>query len=102
MRKLKGTIVSNKMQKTVVVKIDRLKTHQKYQKRFLVSKKYKAHADAEFAVGDIVIIQETRPLSKEKRWKVVEKVGSAIVPETVDELEISPEVETPETGEANS
>src|SRR3989338_8067296 len=101
MRKLKGTVVSNKMQKTVVVKIDRLKMHPKYQKRFHASKKYKAHAEGEFVVGDIVIIKETRPLSKEKRWKVVEKVGSINVADVGEELELPAEGEE-KPSEANS
>lgn len=75
MRKLKGTIISNKMIKTVVVRVDRLKKHPKYQKYYRVSKKFKAHDEkGEYKVGDTVIIQETRPISKEKRWGVVELV----------------------------
>lgn len=75
MRKLKGTIVSNKMVKTVVVRVDRLKKHPKYQKYYRLSQKFKAHDEkGEYGIGDQVIIQETRPLSKEKRWKVVELV----------------------------
>ena len=75
MRKLKGTIVSNKMTKTVVVKVGSLKKHQKYQKFYKVSKKYKAHDEkGEYKIGDVVMIQETRPISKEKRWKVIELV----------------------------
>ena len=63
------------MAKTVVVRIDRLKKHPKYQKYFRVSKKFKAHVDgSEYHEGDTVRIQETRPLSKEKRWKVIELV----------------------------
>lgn len=73
MRKLRGTIVSNKMTKTVVVRVDRLKKHPKYQKYYRLSKKFKAHDEkGEYRIGDVVIIQETRPLSKEKRWRVVE------------------------------
>lgn len=75
MRKLKGTVVSNKMLRTVVVRVDRLKKHPKYLKYFRVSQTYKAHDEKnEYRPGDEVIIQETRPLSKEKRWKVVELV----------------------------
>lgn len=72
MRKLTGTIVSDKMQKTVVVKIDRLKLHSKYLKFFKVSQKVKAHDEkGVYRTGDKVVIEETRPLSKDKRWKVV-------------------------------
>lgn len=74
-RELRGVIMSAKMKKTVVVKIDRMKTHAKYRKQHLVSKKYKAHDEKnEYKEGDKVIIRETRPLSKEKRWTVVGKV----------------------------
>lgn len=61
------------MQKTVVVRVDRLKKHLKYQKYYRVSKKLKAHVeDGDYRLGDEVVIQETRPISKDKRWKVVE------------------------------
>jgi small subunit ribosomal protein S17 len=73
-RKLKGIVVSAKMQKTVIVAVTRLKKHPKYKKYFKVTKRYKAHDETnEYAVGDKVIIQETRPLSKEKHWKVTGK-----------------------------
>ena len=75
-RILQGTIVSNRMVKTVVVRVDRLRKHLKYQKYQRVSRRFKAHADdaGSFLIGDIVTIEETRPLSKEKRWRVVEVV----------------------------
>jgi small subunit ribosomal protein S17 len=73
-RALKGVIVSDKMTKTVVVAVTRLKKHPKYKKYYKVTKRYKAHDEkSEYHVGDKVIIQETRPLSKEKRWIVVSK-----------------------------
>lgn len=63
------------MQKTVVVRIDRLKKHPKYLKYYRVSKKLKAHDEkGEYRVGDVVIIQETKPISKEKRWRVAELI----------------------------
>ena len=63
------------MQKTVVVKIDRLKKHDKYHKYYKISKKLKAHDEkGEYKKGDEVIIQETSPISKDKRWKVVSLV----------------------------
>lgn len=75
MRKLQGVITANQMEKTVVVRVDRLAKHAKYLKYYRVSKKFKAHDENnEYQVGDIVMIQETRPLSKEKRWKVVSLV----------------------------
>lgn len=74
-RKLTGVVVSDKMQKTVVVKVDRIKLHSKYLKQYNVSNKFKAHDEkGEYHVGDKVVIQETRPMSKEKRWQVVEKI----------------------------
>ena len=73
-RRLQGTVVSTKMAKTVVVRIDRMKTHPKYRKQFVVSRRYKAHDETGgYAVGDAVVIEETRPISKEKRWRVVGK-----------------------------
>lgn len=72
---LKGTVVSDKMTKTVVVEVSRLKKDQKYQKQFKVSTRYKAHDEkGTYHTGDRVIIRETRPMSKEKRWIVVGKV----------------------------
>jgi len=63
------------MQKTVVVRQDRLKKYPKYLKYYRVSKKFKAHDEnGEYMVGDEVVIEEMRPLSKDKRWKVVELV----------------------------
>lgn len=72
-KQLRGTITSNKMAKTVVVRVDKLKKHPKYKKRYKVSKKYKAHTDQEHQIGDRVIIEECRPISKEKKWKVIKK-----------------------------
>ena len=72
-RTLKGVVTSNKMTKTVVVAITSLKLHPKYHKRYKVSKKYPSHTEIEVAVGDKVVIEETRPLSKEKRWLVISK-----------------------------
>ena len=73
--KLQGTVVSDKMEKTVVVKIERIKEHPRYKKRYKVHKKYKAHDEkGEYKEGDVVIIEETRPISKDKRWRVIGKV----------------------------
>lgn len=72
-RKVKtGVVVSNKMEKTVVVKVDRTYQHPKYGKVITRGKKYYAHNDSgSFQIGDKVTIEETRPLSKLKRWRVV-------------------------------
>ena len=73
-RILKGVVVSDKMQKTVVVEVSRMKKHPKYKKYYSVSKRFKAHdAGGVYKTGDEVLIKETRPLSKEKRWIVVGK-----------------------------
>lgn len=73
-RKLKGTVVSDKMAKTVVVSVVRLKKHPVYKKYFKVTKRFKAHDEGnEYKVGDKVVIEETRPMSREKRWKVAGK-----------------------------
>ena len=73
-RQLTGIIISNKMTKTVVVKVEKLKEHPKYKKRYKISKKYKTHTDQEHQIGDKVIIEECRPISKDKRWRVVKKI----------------------------
>ncbi|QQG45032.1 MAG: 30S ribosomal protein S17 [Candidatus Sungiibacteriota bacterium] len=71
MRHLKGIVVSNKMQKTVIVRVDRLKKHPRYHKYYRISKRFKAHDEAgEYKTGDVVIIEETRPYSRGKRWTV--------------------------------
>ena len=71
-RKLKGTVVSDKMEKTVVVRVDSLKLHPTYQKRYRVSRKYKAHDPKnQYKIGEVIEIVESRPLSKDKRWKVL-------------------------------
>jgi len=72
---MKGVVVSDKMDKTVVVAITRLKEHPKYRKRYKVTKRYKAHDEKnECKVGDKVMIRETKPISKDKRWVVMNKV----------------------------
>lgn len=74
-RTLKGTVVSDKMTKTVVVRVERLKKHPTYKKYYKVSTRYSAHDEkGEYHTGDRVVIRETRPLSKTKRWMVVEKL----------------------------
>jgi len=75
-KKLQGIVVSDKMQKTVVVSVERVKEHPKYKRRFKVHKKYKAHDEkGEFHAGDKVIIEESQPMSKEKKWKVISKIS---------------------------
>lgn len=72
-KRFTGTVVSNKMQKTVVVTVETLRRHPVYQKTMRVRRKFKAHDEKNTCqVGDIVRIVESRPLSKEKRWVVEE------------------------------
>lgn len=74
-RRLEGVVVSDKMAKTAVVEINRLKLHPRYLKYYKISRRLKAHDEnKEYKVGDRVIIEETRPLSKEKRWKIIQKI----------------------------
>lgn len=74
-RQLTGTIISDKMTNTVVVKVERIKAHPKYKRRYRLHKKYKAHVDnGEYGIGEKVVIEETRPISKDKKWRVIKKV----------------------------
>lgn len=71
----KGTVISDKMDKTIVVEVERLKAHPKYLKRYKVRKRYKAHdKENQYKTGDKVLIREIRPLSKDKKWTVVKKI----------------------------
>lgn len=75
-RQLKGVVVSNKMQKTVVVEVEKIKKHPKYKRRYKIHKRYKAHDEKEECkVGDVVTIEECRPVSKEKKWRVVARLN---------------------------
>lgn len=75
MKTLLGIIVSDKMQKTRVVAVTRMKLHSKYLKRYKITRRFKVHDEKnEYHAGDRVIIQETRPLSKKKRWSIVSKI----------------------------
>jgi small subunit ribosomal protein S17 len=74
----KGVVVSDVQDKTIVVRVDRTTTHRLYGKTIRVSKRFHAHDEANTArVGDTVRIVETRPLSKLKRWRLVEVVERA-------------------------
>ncbi len=78
-RKVKiGTVTSDKMEKTVTVSVETVKQHPLYKKTIKTSKKYKAHDENnEAKKGDIVRIMETRPISKDKRWRLVEVIQKA-------------------------
>jgi len=80
-RKVKvGKVVSDKMEKTVVVLVEMTVRHPLYNRTIRQSKKYKAHDENnEARTGDTVVIMETRPLSKDKRWRVVEITNKAVV-----------------------
>ncbi len=81
-----GKVVSDKMQKTVVVAVERLVRHPIYKKVLRKTKKYKVHDEKnECKVGDLVRIEETRPLSKEKRWRVVEIIKRGEMVEVLPE-----------------
>lgn len=74
-KKLMGIVVSDKMEKTVVVKVESVKEHPKYKRRYKIHKKYKAHDEKkEYHVGDKVLIEETFPMSKDKHFKVINKI----------------------------
>ncbi len=73
-----GKVISNKMDKTIVITVDRRKLHSLYQKYVTVTKKFKAHdAKNEANIGDVVRVIESRPLSKDKRWRLLEIVDRA-------------------------
>lgn len=72
-KRKRGVVVSNKMQKTVVIKLERTFPHPRYGKVVTRAKKIYAHNEDPVNVGDIVEVEETRPLSKLKRWRVVGK-----------------------------
>jgi small subunit ribosomal protein S17 len=74
-RQLTGEIVSAKTKNTAVVSVEKIKEHKKYKKRFKFHQKYKAHfEEGEYQPGEKVVIEETRPISRDKRWKIVKKV----------------------------
>ena len=75
-RKIIGTVVSDKMMKTRVVAVASLKKHPKYLKFYKVTTKFKAHDENnEYKTGDKVTIEESRPLSREKRWRIINKIA---------------------------
>ena len=72
-RKFTGTVVSTKMDKTAVVLIETKKMHDKYKKQYASSKKFKVHDENNIAkVGQTVTFEECRPMSKDKRWRLIE------------------------------
>lgn len=74
-RILKGKVVSDKMDKTIVVEVSRFKEHPKYKKRYTSSKRYKVDdKENQAKTGDTVFIQECRPISKDKKWRLYKKI----------------------------
>ena len=87
-RVIQGTVVSDKMQKTIVVSVERKKKHRLYHKVVTVTERYKAHDEKDSCkLGDIVRIEECRPMSKDKRWRVIEILTRGdvadVAPETI-------------------
>jgi len=74
-RRLRGTVLSDKMEKTAVVQVERMKAHALYHKVIRRRKHYMAHDEENAArPGDVVVIEECRPLSRHKRWRIIEWV----------------------------
>ncbi len=74
-RRFTGTVVSNKMVKTVVVKVEEVITDPVYGKKLQRSKKFKAdNPQSLYKVGDVVVIEECRPISRDKRYRIIEKI----------------------------
>lgn len=74
-RHINGVVISDKMSKTRVIAVKKSKKHPKYLKYYEVVKKFKAHDENnEYKKGDNVVIEETRPISREKRWKIISKI----------------------------
>lgn len=75
--KLQAIVISDKQDKTVVVEVTNVKKHPRYEKRYEVHNTFKAHdPENECKEGDEVIIEESKPISKDKKWKVVKKIKS--------------------------
>ncbi len=74
-KKFQGEVISDKMKKTIVVRVTRIKVHPLYKKRYRVGKKFKVHDENNQAkVGDKVIFEECRPLSRDKKWKLIKRI----------------------------
>ena len=107
---LQGTVASNKMEQTVVVVVERRKKHRLYHKVMTLTTRYKAHDEANACnIGDMVRIEECRPMSKEKRWRVIEVLTKGdvaeIAPATIgremeETVQVAPKAEQPETDDS--
>jgi small subunit ribosomal protein S17 len=76
-KQLQGVVVSNKMVGTVVISVVSIVESKKYKRRFKIQKRYKADAQESYNVGDTVLMEECRPISKEKAWKVIKKLAES-------------------------
>ena len=77
-RKIIGVVVSDKMDKTRVVEVLGFKKHPKYLRYYKTTKRFKAHDEKnEYKTGDKIVMEETKPLSKEKRWKIINKIENS-------------------------
>ena len=98
-----GRVASDKMQKTIVVAVEELKRHRVYKRTYRYTTRFKAHDEYnEARIGDMVVIEETRPLSKEKRWKLVKILNRAIQTMPVEEAVAQLAPDLPENGEAET
>jgi small subunit ribosomal protein S17 len=96
-KRITGTVVSNKMQKTVVVEVSTYKPHPLYEKRIRRTKKYYADTgNKQYQIGDVVVIEHCRPLSRLKRWRVIGLKGHVAAREEQPE-EMIPEVTSNDT-----
>lgn len=74
-RVFQGAVILDKMDKTIVVEVERTKRHPLYKKTMRVSKRFKVHDEKnEYKIGDKIVFAECRPISKDKRWRVIKKV----------------------------
>lgn len=91
-----GTVVSTKMQKTVVVNVERKLQHPLYKKVIVRHKKIKAHSDLDLNEGDVVIISETKPISKDKHFVVTKRLTAATVQDVkkAEASKVKPKVKT--------
>lgn len=77
---LTGTVISNKMDKTVVIQVERKSMHSAFKKVIKRTKKYKVHDEKnQCQIGDFISVCETRPLSKTKRWRLLEVINKAVL-----------------------
>jgi len=100
-----GRVVSNKMDKTIVVVVETLKKHRIYKRTYKQTKRLQAHDEENICqIGDIVRIEESRPLSKMKRWRLIEvvKPSSGIVPVEEVLAEVDPDLLSAESEESEA